>query len=89
VIDGVFVLGDSAVQSASAEVITMLILPLDATEPFAATLGIMLYPGAGEVAKARSFAANYLAGPLRDFHAAGYTLPYDRLLSIAAPTRCF
>jgi hypothetical protein len=41
----------------------MPILPLDYPVPFAATLGVMLYPAMDEVdpPKARAFAAQYLA----------------------------
>lgn len=41
-------------------------LPFDHPEPFAATLGVMLYPGADEREKAEAFAAHYLAGPLKE-----------------------
>jgi hypothetical protein len=63
----------------------MPILPLDAPEPFAATLGVMLYPGADESdqAKARAFAAWWLAMPLRRFHQDGHRLTYEALASIA------
>src|ERR1043166_1044765 len=63
----------------------MPILPLDHPEPFAATLGVMLYPGTEEEdqRKARAFAAGWLAKPLRDFHEAAHQLPYDDLLRIA------
>ena len=59
-------------------------LPLDAPEPFAATLGVMLYPGTDESdqAKARAFAAQWLAEPLRRFHEAGHRLSYETLSSI-------
>jgi hypothetical protein len=60
----------------------MPVLPIDATEPFAATLGVMLYPGADESAKARAFAALFLTKPLRDFHSAGYELRYEELAGI-------
>ena len=41
----------------------MPVLPLDYTEPFAATLGLMLYPGINELDRrdARAFAAQSLA----------------------------
>jgi hypothetical protein len=41
----------------------MPLLPLDYPVPFAATLGVMLYPAMDEVdpPKARAFAAQYLA----------------------------
>jgi hypothetical protein len=61
----------------------MPVLPIDATEPFAATLGVMLYPGADESSKARAFTAQYLAKPLQDFHDAGYRLPYEQLADFA------
>ena len=63
----------------------MLILPLDAPEPFAATLGVMLYPSTAksDVAKARAFAAQWLAEPLRRFHEAQHRLSYEVLSSIA------
>ena len=59
----------------------MPILPLDHPEPFAATLGVMLYPGedAASQRRARAFAAQKLAEPLRIFHDAGHSLP-DREL---------
>ena len=45
----------------------MPILPLDYSEPFAATLGVMLYPATVEAdsRKARAFAAQFLAEPIR------------------------
>jgi hypothetical protein len=66
----------------------MPILPLNAPEPFAATLGVMLYPGLDESdqAKARAFAAQWLAEPLRRFHEAGHHLSYETLSSIAQDT---
>jgi hypothetical protein len=62
----------------------MPILPLDYPEPFAATLGVMLYPATNEAdaRKARAFAAQFLAEPIRRFHEAGHTLKYDALLRI-------
>ena len=41
----------------------MRVLPLDTPEPFAATLGVMLYPGEDEKSrrKARAYAAQYLS----------------------------
>lgn len=59
---------------------------LDAPEPFAATLDVMLYPGAEETdqAKARAFSAQWLlAEPMRHFHAARHRLSYEALASIA------
>ena len=63
----------------------MPILPLDHPEPFAATLGVMFYPGTDgtDPRKARAFAAQWLAKPLRRFHEAGHSLPYDTLARIA------
>lgn len=63
----------------------MPVLPLDHPEPFAATLGIMLYPGEDEPdrRKARAFAAQYLAEPIRRLHEAGRTLSYQSLARIA------
>jgi hypothetical protein len=62
----------------------MPILPLDYPEPFAATLGVMLYPGTEgtDPLHARAFAAQYLAKPLQRFHEAGHTLPYESLARI-------
>jgi hypothetical protein len=64
----------------------MLTLPLDHPEPFAATLGVMLYPGmdSDDPAKARAFEAWWLAVPLRRFHEAGHRLSYEALASIMA-----
>ena len=61
----------------------MPILP-DQPEPFAATLGVMLYPGTDEAdtAKARAFASQWLATPLKRFRAAGHRLPYEQLAQI-------
>ena len=58
-------------------------LPLDHPDPFAATVGIMLYPLAEEAREARAFAAHLLAVPLKKFHAAGHKLSYDALGQIA------
>jgi hypothetical protein len=60
----------------------MPILPLDHPEPFSATLGVMLYPDEADAPKARAFAAQYLAGPIRRLHEAGGILPYDVLARI-------
>lgn len=64
----------------------MPILPLTHPEPLAATLGVMHYPGEDEESKsrARAYAAQFLATPLRWFHEAGYSLPYQDLLRIAS-----
>jgi hypothetical protein len=63
----------------------MPILPLDYPEPFAATLGVMLYPGTHEDdrLKAQAFAAQWIAEPLRHFHEAGHQLSYGALARIA------
>ena len=63
----------------------MPILPLDHPEPFAAVLGVMLYPGTDESEQclARAFAAHYLAAPIRQYFAQGGTLARDDLLRIA------
>ena len=64
----------------------MPILPLDHPEPLAATLGVMLYPGEDEDSRrrARAYAAQFLAEPLRRFHEAGGTLTYEELARIHA-----
>jgi len=61
-------------------------LPLDHPEPLAATLGVMLYPGEDENGqrRARAFAAQFLAEPLRLFHDAGHSLTYEELARIAS-----
>jgi hypothetical protein len=61
------------------------ILPLDYPEPFAATLGVMLYPRTDndDPSKARAFAARWLAIPLSRYHEAGHRLPYEALARIA------
>jgi hypothetical protein len=62
----------------------MPILPLDHPDPFAATLGVMLYPGADDdPPKARTFASQWLGGPIRRLHEDGHKLSYDVLLRIA------
>jgi hypothetical protein len=63
----------------------MPILPLDHPEPFAATLGVMLYPGAeeDERRKARAFASQWLAKPLQRFYEAGHQLSQEALCEIA------
>jgi hypothetical protein len=64
----------------------MLTLPLNHPEPFAATLGVMLYPGQGDDSEkeARAYAAQYLAEPLRRLREEGYSLGPDDLLRIAS-----
>jgi hypothetical protein len=59
----------------------MPILPLDHPEPFAATLGVMLYPATDstDTATARAFASQMLAEPIRLLHEAGYVLSYETL----------
>ena len=63
----------------------MPILPLDHPEPFAATLGVMLYPTMDETdpPKARAFSSQYLAEPMRRLHESGGALSYDVLARIA------
>lgn len=63
----------------------MPVLPLDHPEPFAATLGVMLFPGEDDAdrKKATAYAAHCLAEPLRQFHEEGGTLDYDSLRFIA------
>jgi len=58
----------------------MPFLPLDYPEPFAATLGVMLYPD--DERKARALAAQHLAVPLERLHREGHRLPYDQLMRI-------
>ena len=55
----------------------MPILPLNHPEPFSATLGVMLYPDEADALKARAFAAQYLAEPMRRLYKAGGTLSHD------------
>ena len=63
----------------------MPILPPDHPEPFAATLGVMLYPGVdgADRRKALAFAAQFFAEPLQRHSTAGRRLPYEALLQIA------
>ena len=61
----------------------MLILPLSHPEPFAAVLGVMLHPLEEEQPKARAYASQYLAAPLKAFHQRGGELPYADLKRIA------
>jgi hypothetical protein len=60
----------------------MPILPLDYPEPFASTLGVMLYPATEEATKARAFAAQFLVGPIRRLREAGHRLSYEALKRI-------
>jgi hypothetical protein len=62
----------------------MPILPLDHPEPFTATLGVMLYPATDgkDPAKARAFAAQYLASAFTHFREAGGIPPYEVLAPI-------
>jgi hypothetical protein len=63
----------------------MPILPLDHPEPFAATLGVMLYPGTDndDPLKACAFASQWLATPIQRCEAAGHKISRDDLLRIA------
>ena len=63
----------------------MPFLPLDHPEPFAATLGVMLYPGEDDKSrrKALAFASQYLAEPIREFIARGLSISHNDLLKIA------
>ena len=63
----------------------MAILPLDTPEPFAATLGVMHYPGLDEPERARAnaFASHWLAGPLSQSIQRGYQ-PADQTLRYIA-----
>jgi hypothetical protein len=63
----------------------MPILPLDHPEPFAATLGVMLYPGTDndDIPKARAFVPHWLATPIRRCEEAGHKISRDVLLHIA------
>ena len=63
----------------------MPILPLEHFEPFAATLGVMLYPGRDEddQRQAKILPSIWLTEPLQRFHEAGYQLSYDVLAQIA------
>jgi hypothetical protein len=68
----------------------MPILPLDDPEPFAATLGVMLYPATDQddPPRARAFASQWLADPLRRFHEGGHRLSYEVMLRIATDGGC-
>lgn len=61
-------------------------LPLDHPEPFAATIGVMLYPGTDEDDCRKAFAAQWIAEPFRCFHEAGHRLSYDALARIVMDT---
>ena len=63
----------------------MPVLPLDHPEPFAATMGVMFYPGCDEEEKrkARAFAAHWLAMPVNRCSAAGHTVSPEALHWIA------
>ncbi len=68
----------------------MPILPLDYPEPFAATLGIMLYPGADAVeqCQAKAFAAHYVTERLPLIYRVGSSLSdeeLNRVLDDATP----
>jgi len=62
----------------------MLLLPLDHPEPFAATLGVMLYPGSddGECRKAKAFASQLLAAPISQSRGAGHDISYEVLAQL-------
>lgn len=53
-------------------------------EPFAGTLGVMLYPGTDDAdqRKARAFATQFLAEPFRRFLTAGHTLAPEKLADL-------
>ena len=59
-------------------------LPLDHPEPFAATLGVMLYPGLDDLdrRKAKAFSAHYLAKPIQRLYEAGGALSTESLVQI-------
>jgi len=59
-------------------------LPTDRPEPFAAVLGIMLYPGTdqSDQRKALAFASQNLALPVRCLQEAGFQLPHASLQRI-------
>jgi hypothetical protein len=68
-----------------ADRVLMPNLPLDYPEPFAATLGVMHYPGVDQESssRARAYASQHLAEPVRRFHNAGHRLHYEALARIA------
>jgi hypothetical protein len=63
----------------------MPILPLDHPEQFLATFGVMLYPAmeGDDPRRARAYAAQALAEPIRRLHESGRSLSYDALARIA------
>jgi hypothetical protein len=64
----------------------MPILPLENDEPFALTLGVMLYPeadGAAPSEQALAYRSHYLAEPIRRLFAADRVLPYLYLAQLA------
>ena len=65
----------------------MLILPLDHSEPYFATLGVMLYPAVDDAdpPKARAYVAQVLARAFSRLRDAGGSPPYDVL---AQRSRC-
>jgi hypothetical protein len=62
----------------------MPILPLAHPEPFAATLGVMLYPGTDDLEKrkAAAFQTRWLAEPIERLHTEGHELSYNTLLHL-------
>ena len=64
----------------------MPILPLDHPEPLAATLGVMLYPGEDDASqrRARAYAAQFLAEPVRRFREAGGSMSKEVLARLHA-----
>lgn len=63
----------------------MLTLPLHHPEPFAATLGVMLYPDTSdtELRKRHAFTTQFLAEPIRRARADGYHPPYETIAMVA------
>ena len=62
----------------------MLILPLDHSEPYFATLGVMLYPAVDDAdpPKARAYVAQVLARAFSRFREAGGSPPHDVLAPV-------
>jgi hypothetical protein len=62
----------------------MLILPLDHSEPYFATLGVMLYPAVNDAdpPKARAYVAQVLARAFSRFREAGGSPSYDVLAAV-------